>query len=84
MAYDFDWKITVVLDKKPFGQSKELMAASPNASFIWPAEPLSYADHTKATRFSGEVLNLAKVVNFTQSLEIAMQSNQGKRPACLH
>jgi glycosyltransferase involved in cell wall biosynthesis len=76
MAYDFDWKVTVVLDKKPFGQSKELMAASPNASFIWPAEPLSYAVHTKATRFSGEVLNLAKVVNFTQSLEIAMQSNQ--------
>lgn len=44
MAYDFDWKVTVVLDKKPFGQSKELMAASPNASFIWPAEPLSYAE----------------------------------------
>lgn len=75
MTDHFGWQVTVVLDKKPFGQSKELMEGSQSACFVWPPEPVSYANHTKATRFSGETLNLAKVVNFTQSFELAQQDN---------
>ncbi|MGC1495427.1 MAG: glycosyltransferase [Sulfitobacter sp.] len=73
MADHFGWKVTVVLDKKPFGQSREMMEALGSADFIWPSETLSYAKHTKETDFTGETINVAKVANFTRSLELALK-----------
>lgn len=76
MADASKWDVTVVLDKKPFGQSRELMAASPTADFVWPTEFRSYAAHTKATEFKGEQINLAKVANFKDALALALQQRE--------
>lgn len=72
MAVSFGWKITVVLDKKPFGQSKDLLGFA-NTNYVWPSDPLSYAEHSTNTRFSGEVINTAKVDNFKTSLGLALE-----------
>lgn len=75
MAVSFGWKITVVLDKKPFGQSNDLLGFA-NTNYVWSSDPLSYAEHTTNTRFSGEVINIAKVDNFKTSLGLALQQNK--------
>lgn len=75
MAVSFGWKITVVLDKKPFGQSNDLLDFA-NTKYIWPTDPLSYAEHTKNTRFTGEVINIAKVDNFKTSLGLALEETK--------
>lgn len=71
MANSSNWDVTVVLDKKPFGQSRELMEAHSSAQYVWPDEPLSYAGHSKATEFTGEMINVAKVANFITALKMA-------------
>lgn len=76
MANASNWDVTVVLDKKPFGQSRELMEASTNAKFVWPATVRSYAEHTKATQFKGEQINQAKVANFKDALAMALAQRE--------
>ncbi len=76
MANASNWDVTVVLDKKPFGQSRELMEASTNAKFVWPATVRSYAEHTKATQFKGEQINQAKVANFKDALGMALAQRE--------
>jgi len=76
MANHFGWQVTVVLDKKPFGQSRELMEASQYTDFVWPSEYLSYAKHTEENEFTGEAINTAKVANFTRSLELALERSK--------
>jgi glycosyltransferase involved in cell wall biosynthesis len=76
MADHIGWQVTVVLDKKPIGQSREMMEAAKSAAYIWPPNFLPYANHTKATRFSGETINTAKVANFTRSLELALEQSK--------
>lgn len=72
MANASNWDVTVVLDKKPFGQSRELMEASTSANFVWPTTVRSYAEHTEATQFKGEQINQAKVANFKDALAMAL------------
>ncbi|GLO68659.1 hypothetical protein MACH17_01760 [Phaeobacter inhibens] len=76
MANASNWDVTVVLDKKPFGQSRELMEASTSAKFVWPATVRSYAEHTKATQFKGEQINQAKAANFKDALAIALAQRE--------
>lgn len=74
MAVSFGWKITVVLDKKSFGQSNDLLEFA-NTNYIWPDTAISYAEHTKRTRSSGEEINLEKVDNFKTALGLALQES---------
>lgn len=76
MANNFGWQVTVVLDKKPFGQSREMKEACTSASYFWPPEPLSYAAHTTATQFTGEMVNVSKVANFIDAFKLAREENE--------
>ncbi|MEP3052675.1 glycosyltransferase [Ascidiaceihabitans sp.] len=76
MANHFGWQVTVVLDKKPFGQSREMMEAQSSATYFWPPEPLSYAAHTAATQFTGEMVNVSKVANFIEAFKLARAENE--------
>lgn len=76
MADHFGWNVTVVLDKKPFGQSREMVEAHSSARYFWPPEPISYATHTTATQFTGEMINVAKVANFIEGFKLARAENE--------
>lgn len=62
------WRITVILDKEPLGEGRELRETHPKADYAWPKNPLSYASHDEQTRVGGDIINQAKGVNFATTL----------------
>lgn len=72
MAEHFDWNVTVVLDKPPRKSGKALMDAHPTASYVFPDNPVSYAEHNPGeSQFKQEIPNDLKRQNFTSALALA-------------
>lgn len=76
MADRLGWQLTCVLDEEPKGQYAALMKLVTTATYVWPANPQSYAKATGSPRFGvKEDINGAKIENFRQALASALVNN---------
>lgn len=68
MADQLGWHLTVVLDKSPIGQAKELKSSCPWPTYVWPNRPVSYAEHNPGPFPGKETVNRFRVQNFQTAL----------------
>lgn len=68
MASHFGWRVTVILDKEPLDEGRDLRETHPSAEYAWPMAPLSYDAHEEQTRHGGDIINQAKGNNFATTL----------------
>jgi len=69
-----EYQIDIILDKAPASSEfVELLAGKDNVKLIYPPQPLSSQKHTKVHAFS-ETLNLERIINFRDSLMLALQT----------
>lgn len=73
MCSRLNWKVDILLDKKPDDNFKSLFV-SLGANIIYPKEPLKYTEHTATFAFTDSI-NFEKIINFRKSLMQAFETN---------
>ena len=73
MCDRLNWKVDIIVDKKPTNQFSELLM-SLGANIVYSKEPLRYTDHTNTFAFS-DTINFEKIVNFRKAIMLAFETN---------
>ena len=73
MADRLNWKVDIIIDKKPTNVFSEVVQ-SMGANIVYPKEAVSYSEHTNLYAFSDSV-NFEKVINFRRSILTAFNTN---------
>lgn len=73
MASNLNWKVDIIVDKKPTGDFQTVLETA-GANFIYPKNPLRYTEHTATFAYS-DTINFEKIVNFRNAIHHAFETN---------
>jgi hypothetical protein len=73
MCNRLNWKVDIIVDKKPTNQFSELLMTL-GANIVYLKESVKYTDHTNTFAFS-DTINFEKIVNFRKAIMLAFQTN---------
>lgn len=80
MCQRINWKVDLILDKKPSGDFVDFLV-SLGANIVYPNDSLSYSEHTGTFAFSDSI-NFERIANFRKGIIKAFEHNSYDMIVC--